>query len=193
MTNNAIAHNHVAIIGSGFGGIATAIRLQQNGFHDFILLERANEIGGVWRDNDYPGAAVDVQCQLYSFSFAPNPHWRNFYAKQPEIHAYLKDVAQRFGLRRHLALDCAVDRLDWNPAEQLWHMQTTLTSLASEWPSSGRAPQRCSSFRPSSQLRVTSPSSNALRTGSCRVTTVQSARGPGACLTPYRRCSGCNG
>jgi cation diffusion facilitator CzcD-associated flavoprotein CzcO len=124
MTNSVIPHNHVVIIGSGFGGIATAIRLQQNGFHDFILLERANEIGGVWRDNDYPGAAVDVQCQLYSFSFAPNPHWRNFYAKQPEIHAYLKDVTHRFGLRRHLMLDCAVQRLDWNPAEQLWRLQT---------------------------------------------------------------------
>ena len=124
MTNSVIPHNHVVIIGSGFGGIATAIRLQQNGFHDFILLERANEIGGVWRDNDYPGAAVDVQCQLYSFSFAPNPHWRNFYAKQPEIHAYLKGVTHRFGLRRHLMLDCAVQRLDWNPAEQLWRLQT---------------------------------------------------------------------
>jgi cation diffusion facilitator CzcD-associated flavoprotein CzcO len=124
MTNSAIPHNHVAIIGSGFGGIATAIRLQQDGFHDFVLLERATEIGGVWRDNDYPGAAVDVQCQLYSFSFAPNPRWRNFYAKQPEIHAYLKDVTQRFGLRRHLLLDCAVQRLDWKPAEQLWRLQT---------------------------------------------------------------------
>ena len=124
MTDSTIPHNHVAIIGTGFGGIATAIRLQQDGFHDFVLLERANDIGGVWRDNDYPGAAVDVQCQLYSFSFAPNPHWRNFYAKQPEIHGYLKDVTERFGLRRHLMLDCAVQRLDWNPAKQVWRLET---------------------------------------------------------------------
>jgi cation diffusion facilitator CzcD-associated flavoprotein CzcO len=60
MTDSTIPHNHVAIIGTGFGGIATAVRLQQDGFHDFVLLERANDIGGVWRDNDYPGAAVDV-------------------------------------------------------------------------------------------------------------------------------------
>ena len=53
MTDSTIPHNHVAIIGTGFGGIATAIRLQQDGFHDFVLLERANDIGGVWRDNDY--------------------------------------------------------------------------------------------------------------------------------------------
>jgi cation diffusion facilitator CzcD-associated flavoprotein CzcO len=58
MTDSTIPHNHVAIIGTGFGGIATAIRLQQDGFHDFVLLERANDIGGVWRDNDYPGAAT---------------------------------------------------------------------------------------------------------------------------------------
>jgi cation diffusion facilitator CzcD-associated flavoprotein CzcO len=124
MTDSTIPHNQVAIIGTGFGGIATAIRLQQDGFHDFVLLERANDIGGVWRDNDYPGAAVDVQCQLYSFSFAPNPHWRNFYAKQPEIHGYLKDVTERFGLRRHLMLDCAVQRLDWNPTKQVWRLET---------------------------------------------------------------------
>jgi cation diffusion facilitator CzcD-associated flavoprotein CzcO len=89
-----------------------------------VLLDRAGEVGGVWRDNDYPGAAVDVQCQLYSFSFAPNPDWRNSYAKQPEIHAYLKDVTERFGLRRHLVLDCAVQRLDWDATEQLWRLQT---------------------------------------------------------------------
>jgi cation diffusion facilitator CzcD-associated flavoprotein CzcO len=85
MTDSAVPHNHVAIVGTGFGGIATAIRLRQAGFDDFVLLDRAGEVGGVWRDNDYPGAAVDVQCQLYSFSFAPNPDWRNFFATQPEI------------------------------------------------------------------------------------------------------------
>jgi cation diffusion facilitator CzcD-associated flavoprotein CzcO len=87
-------HNHhVAIIGTGFGGIATAICLRQNGFDDFVLLDRAGDVGGVWRDNDYPGAAVDVQSHLYSLSFAPNPNWRNTYAKQPELHAYLKAVS----------------------------------------------------------------------------------------------------
>ncbi len=235
MTDSTIPHNHVAIIGTGFGGIATAIRLQQTGFHDFVLLERAKDIGGVWRDNNYPGAAVDVQCQLYSFSFAPNPHWRNFYAKQAEIHGYLKDVTERFGLRRHLMLDCAVQRLDWNPTSRSGalkpraasappttsssppvHWQnpsyrscpawtdslarrstppggiTTSTSPASGWPSSARAPQQCSSFRPSSPLRGTSPSSSALRTGSCRATTVKSALGPSACFARFRRCSGRN-
>ncbi|MFD6454829.1 NAD(P)-binding protein [Nocardia sp. NPDC060220] len=76
-----IPHNHVAIVGTGFGGIAAAVRLRQAGFADVVLLERAGEVGGVWRDNDYPGAAVDVQSNLYSFSFAPNPHWRDTFAE----------------------------------------------------------------------------------------------------------------
>jgi cation diffusion facilitator CzcD-associated flavoprotein CzcO len=88
MTGSPALHNHVAIIGTGSGGIATAIRLRQNGFDDLALFDRARDLGGVWRDNDYPGAAVDVGGHLYSFSFAPNPHWRNIYAKQPELHAH---------------------------------------------------------------------------------------------------------
>jgi cation diffusion facilitator CzcD-associated flavoprotein CzcO len=117
-------HNHVAIIGAGFGGIATAIRLRQAGVNDVVLLDRAGDVGGVWRDNDYPGAAVDVQSSLYSFSFAPNPDWHNTFAKQPELYAYLRDVTDRFGLRRQLVLNCAVERLDWDPAEHVWRLQT---------------------------------------------------------------------
>ncbi|HTI73952.1 MAG TPA: NAD(P)-binding protein, partial [Mycobacterium sp.] len=98
MNPNAVAHNHIAIIGAGFGGLAAAIRLQQAGFDDFVLMDRAADIGGVWRDNTYPGAAVDVQCQLYSLSSALNPQWRNMFAKQPEIWDYMHDVVRRFGL-----------------------------------------------------------------------------------------------
>ncbi|QNI05747.1 NAD(P)/FAD-dependent oxidoreductase [Mycobacterium kubicae] len=124
MYSNAHTHNHIAVIGAGFGGLAVAIRLQQNGFNDFVVMDRAADIGGVWRDNTYPGAAVDVECQLYSFSSALNPQWRNLFAKQPEIWDYLRDVVQRFGLLPHLLLDCAVDGLDWDPVRQLWRMQT---------------------------------------------------------------------
>ncbi|WP_051182167.1 flavin-containing monooxygenase [Nocardia vinacea] len=121
-----IPHNHVAIIGSGFGGIATAVRLRRAGFSDFVMLERADEVGGVWRDNDYPGAAVDVQSNLYSFSFAPNPNWRNTFAKQPELFGYLRNVADSQGLREHLVLECTVEHLTWEPVAQLWRIETTL-------------------------------------------------------------------
>ena len=121
-------HHHIAIIGSGFGGIATAVRLRHAGFSDFVILERADEVGGVWRDNDYPGAAVDVQSNLYSFSFAPNPDWRNTFAKQPELFDYLRNVADAQGLRAHLTLECTVERLEWDPAAQVWRIETTLGS-----------------------------------------------------------------
>ena len=65
----------IAIIGSGFGGLGAAIRLRQRGFEDFLIFERASDVGGTWRDNSYPGCACDVQSHLYSFSFAPNPDW----------------------------------------------------------------------------------------------------------------------
>jgi cation diffusion facilitator CzcD-associated flavoprotein CzcO len=124
MTTSAVPHNHVAIIGTGFGGIATAIRLRQQGFDDLVLLDRAGDVGGVWRDNDYPGAAVDVPSDLYSLSYAPNPNWHNTYAKQPELYAYLRDVTGQFRLRDRMILDCAVERLDWNSVEQLWRLET---------------------------------------------------------------------
>jgi cation diffusion facilitator CzcD-associated flavoprotein CzcO len=95
MSTSSVPHNHVAIIGTGFGGIATAVRLRKAGFDDLVLLDRADHVGGVWRDNDYPGAAVDVQSHLYSFSFAPNPDWRSTFAKQPELHAYLQRVTDQ--------------------------------------------------------------------------------------------------
>ncbi|WP_329064448.1 flavin-containing monooxygenase [Amycolatopsis sp. NBC_01480] len=117
-------HNHVAVIGTGFGGIAAAVRLRRAGFDDLVLLERAGDVGGVWRDNDYPGAAVDVQSDLYSFSFAPNPAWRTTYARQPELHAYLRQVTDQFGLRRRTVFGCEVERLDWDAAEQVWRLRT---------------------------------------------------------------------
>jgi cation diffusion facilitator CzcD-associated flavoprotein CzcO len=126
VTANTAAHSHIAIIGAGFGGIAVAFRLQQAAIDDFVLIERAADVGGVWRDNTYPGAAVDIQCQLYSYSFALNPQWQNLFAKQPEIHDYLHNVVRRFELLPRLLLNCAVERLEWNDSEQLWRLQTTL-------------------------------------------------------------------
>jgi cation diffusion facilitator CzcD-associated flavoprotein CzcO len=120
-----IPHNHVAIIGTGFGGLATAVRLQKAGVVDFALIDRAGDVGGVWRDNHYPGAAVDVQSHLYSLSFAPNPDWRSTFAKQPELHAYLRRVTDRFDLRRRLELDCTIEALSWEPTEQRWTLETS--------------------------------------------------------------------
>jgi len=78
------------VIGAGFGGICMGRALLKAGIGHFVILERAQDIGGVWRDNDYPGAACDVPSHLYSFSFAPNPDWPRRFAAQPDILAYLR-------------------------------------------------------------------------------------------------------
>ncbi len=82
-TAAAVREVRVAIIGSGFAGLGMAIALRRRGEHDFVVLERADDVGGTWRDNVYPGAACDVQSNLYSFSFAPNPDWPRSYSEQP--------------------------------------------------------------------------------------------------------------
>jgi cation diffusion facilitator CzcD-associated flavoprotein CzcO len=92
----------IAIIGSGFAGLGMAIRLRQSGQTDFMIAEKADSVGGTWRDNHYPGCACDVQSHVYSFSFAPNPRWTRMFARQPEIRSYLEECTDRFGVRRHL-------------------------------------------------------------------------------------------
>lgn len=73
--STAAEHFRAAIVGSGFAGLGMAIRLKQAGIHDFVVLERGQDVGGTWRDNSYPGCQCDVPSHLYSFSFAPNPDW----------------------------------------------------------------------------------------------------------------------
>ncbi|MHB8491048.1 MAG: NAD(P)-binding protein [Solirubrobacteraceae bacterium] len=75
-------HHRIVILGAGFSGIAAAIRLKQAGFEDFVVLERAAEVGGTWRENTYPGCVCDVPSSLYSLSFAPNPNWSETFAGQ---------------------------------------------------------------------------------------------------------------
>lgn len=89
------------IIGGGFSGIAMGIALCRDRRTNFEIWERAGELGGTWRDNDYPGCACDIASPVYSFSFAPKPDWTSLYPKQPEILAYLRDVAERYSLTPH--------------------------------------------------------------------------------------------
>lgn len=126
VTAGATPHNHVAIVGTGFGAVATAVQLEQAGFGDFVLIDRADDVGGVWRDNSYPGAAVDVKSHLYSLSFAPNPDWHNVFAKQAELHEYLRDVVERFDLRRRLVLNCEVREMRWDSSGNRWNLETEL-------------------------------------------------------------------
>jgi len=111
------------VIGAGFGGICMGVALRQAGIEHFLILEKSADLGGVWRDNTYPGAACDVPSHLYSFSFAPNPNWSHTFARQAEIHAYLHDCARRFRLARHIRVHAAVAGATWNEARALWELE----------------------------------------------------------------------
>lgn len=130
--NTGVEHRRVAIIGTGFGGLGTAIALKRDGIDDIVLLERAGDVGGVWRDNNYPGAACDVQSHLYSFSFAPNPEWVNMFASQEEIHDYLRSCAARFDVTRHIRFNTTVHELRWDEHAQRWEIGTTGGDLTAD-------------------------------------------------------------
>ena len=115
----------IAIIGSGFGGLGTAIRLKQQGVEDFIIFERADDVGGVWRDNNYPGCACDVESHLYSFSFAPNPEWSHSFSPQSEIWDYLRRCAKDYGVLPHLRFGHVVREAVWEQDEQRWRIETS--------------------------------------------------------------------
>ncbi|MGV0769949.1 flavin-containing monooxygenase [Mycobacterium syngnathidarum] len=115
--------HEVAIIGAGPGGIATAYLLRQKGIHDFIIIERGNDFGGTWRDNHYPGLAVDIPTLWYQLSFAPNPNWSRFFAPGPEIHRYLQETAAGLGLYDHLRPNSEVIRQEWDDEHGLWRLQ----------------------------------------------------------------------
>ncbi|MCW2613118.1 MAG: 4-hydroxyacetophenone monooxygenase [Frankiales bacterium] len=106
----------IAIIGSGFSGIGAAVRLLQDGERDLVVFERGDDVGGVWRDNRYPGAACDVPSHLYSFSWAPDGRWSRRFAVQSEIHDYLCRVARDHGVLPYVRLRTEVLTADWDGA-----------------------------------------------------------------------------
>jgi cation diffusion facilitator CzcD-associated flavoprotein CzcO len=127
-----LTHHRVAIVGSGFSGIGMAVRLLREGETDFVLLERASEIGGTWRDNTYPGCRCDVPSHLYSFSFAPNPNWSSTFSPQPEILAYLRDVAGRFGVLPYVRFDTELESARWDETEARWQLDTSNGPLSAD-------------------------------------------------------------
>ncbi|MHA6757488.1 flavin-containing monooxygenase [Streptacidiphilus sp. PAMC 29251] len=120
------AHTRTAIIGAGFSGIAMAIRLKQSGDHDFVILEKAEDIGGAWYHNTYPGCRCDIPSHLYSYSFAPNPEWTQAYSSQPEILDYLRACVHRFDLGPHLRTGAGMHGAAWNEADCRWELDTAV-------------------------------------------------------------------
>lgn len=114
----------VLIVGTGFSGLGMAIELKRTGRHDFVVLEKASDLGGTWRDNQYPGCACDVQSHMYSYSFELNPNWSRAFAEQPEIWAYLQGVADKYDLRRHIRFDTEFTGARWDEDAKVWHVET---------------------------------------------------------------------
>ena len=122
--NSSIERVQVAIIGTGFAGLAMAIKLEEAGFSSFVLLEKSHQVGGTWRDNHYPGCACDIPAHLYSFSFEPNPDWSSAYAGQPEIQAYIERVVERHRLRPRIRFGAEVVAAELDKSRAEWTLRT---------------------------------------------------------------------
>ncbi|HSJ17919.1 MAG TPA: NAD(P)/FAD-dependent oxidoreductase [Solirubrobacterales bacterium] len=113
----------IVIVGAGFGGIGLGIQLRRAGTDSFTILEKADGIGGVWRDNTYPGLTCDVPSHLYSFSFEPSYDWTRRFPPQAEILAYLERCVDKHGLRDHLRLGAEVESAEFDSAGGVWRIR----------------------------------------------------------------------
>ncbi|MCG8610908.1 MAG: NAD(P)/FAD-dependent oxidoreductase, partial [Pseudomonadales bacterium] len=122
----------VIIVGTGFAGLGMGIKLKEAGYDDFLILERASEVGGTWRDNHYPGCACDVPSHLYSFSFEQNPDWSRRYASWSEIGQYLRDTTQKYGLYPHIQFNAAMKSARYDEAKGIWTVDTGETTYTAQ-------------------------------------------------------------
>ena len=118
-------HYETIVIGAGFGGLCMGHDLREAGREDFLILEKANGLGGTWRENTYPGAECDVDSCLYSCSYALNPDWNYRWSKQPQILQYMKMLAAKFDLNRHMQFDTKIEAAHFNETENHWTVKTT--------------------------------------------------------------------
>ena len=114
----------VAIIGAGPGGLAAAVKVAQAGIDDFAIIERADDIGGSWHENHYPGLSVDIPAIAYQYSFARNPNWSRVFPRGAEVKRYHVEVAKRFDLYRRVRLNTNVVREQWDDAAAMWVLHT---------------------------------------------------------------------
>ena len=126
------AHVRVAVVGAGFAGVGAGIRLREAGMTDFVILERADAVGGTWRDNTYPGCTCDVPSHLYSYSFAPNPDWSHSFSRQPEIQAYLDAVTDRYGMRPYIRFGTELSGARWDATAAQWRLRTSRGDLTAD-------------------------------------------------------------
>lgn len=112
----------IAIIGAGPGGLCMAIKLKQAGFHDFVILEKGEGVGGTWLHNTYPGCACDLPSHLYSYSFEQRPDWPRPYSPQPEIKKYVEHCAEKYELLPHCRFGTGVQGAVWMEDTAQWKL-----------------------------------------------------------------------
>jgi cation diffusion facilitator CzcD-associated flavoprotein CzcO len=125
-------HHEIAIVGAGFSGLGMAIELRSAGIEDFVVLERADDLGGTWRDNSYPGCACDIPSVLYSWTKEQNPRWGSAFAGQAEIWDYMRDIVSRHDLGRHLRYRHEVLELRWLSDLAQWEIDTAQGTLTAD-------------------------------------------------------------
>ncbi|MDD7936522.1 flavin-containing monooxygenase [Actinomycetospora straminea] len=116
--------HEVVVVGSGFAGLAQLLALRRAGITDVVLLEKADALGGTWRDNTYPGCACDIPSHMYSLSTVPNPDWSRSYSPQPEIRDYLERVADDEDLRGHVRFGQEMTGATWDEHRRTWTVHT---------------------------------------------------------------------
>ncbi len=126
------AETRIVIVGAGMAGLGAAFRLLAAGIEDFVVLERADRVGGTWRDNDYPGCAVDIASAYYSYSFAPKHDWSHSFARQPELLAYLEDLATTPAVAERLYFDCGLESAHWDEERGRWHVETPRGTISAQ-------------------------------------------------------------
>ncbi len=119
-----VAKPDVLIVGTGFAGLGMAVKLLEAGQLDFVMLEKADGVGGTWRENSYPGCACDVTSMMYSYSFAPNRSWSRMYATQPEILDYIQRVVKDHGIEPHIRFNTEAVSYEFDENEDRWCVRT---------------------------------------------------------------------
>jgi len=115
---------HCLIVGAGFSGIGVAIKLDAEGFHDYLIVEDADDVGGTWYWNTYPGIAVDIPSFSYQFSFEQRPDWSRTYARGNELKAYADYCADKYGIRPKIRFSTKVLGVEFDEERALWRVQT---------------------------------------------------------------------
>ena len=125
MAQAAVAPDHeVVVIGAGFGGIGAGIALQRKGIHDFVLVEKWDDVGGTWHANTYPGVAVDIPSFIYSFSYEQRADWSRLFAPGVELKSYAQQMVDKYGLRDKLRLNTTIVRAEFDESCNIWRLRT---------------------------------------------------------------------